>query len=403
LASSSTRDKPAVRDDEPGTTRYDAASAKRDGNSSAIRDGEQAVPETPADLGSGSWLAAAKRSVREFQDDALTDRAATLTYYGVLAIFPGILFLVSLLGLLGRQATQPLINNFAAAVPGAVRQTMLSAVNHLQGGHATASLVAIVGLAAALWSSSSYTAAFMRASNAIYDVPEGRPIWKTLPIRLGVTLVLMVLLVASALMVVVTGGLAARVGHVLGIGSTAVAIWDIAKWPVLLILVSLMLALLYWASPNAKHGFRWGKPGRPAGSDQLAARLGPFHALRRVLRALQQDLRHPRRGHHLLCLALDIQHRRTVRRRVQRRTGAGARDGRRRARADRPAVRHRLPEIFTVGHGRDLDPHAGSAVSVRAGHAVGEAFARPSRTAPATGLAEVVSPLGIPLPEACSW
>jgi membrane protein len=258
---SSTRDKPAARAEEPGTIRDDAASAKRDGNSSAIRDGEQAVPGTPADLGSGSWLAAAKRSVREFQDDALTDRAATLTYYGVLAIFPGILFLVSLLGLLGRQATQPLINNFAAAVPGAVRQTMLSAVNHLQGGHATASLVAIVGLAAALWSSSSYTAAFMRASNAIYDVPEGRPIWKTLPIRLGVTLVLMVLLVASALMVVVTGGLAARVGHVLGIGSTAVAIWDIAKWPVLLILVSLMLALLYWASPNAKHGFRWISPG----------------------------------------------------------------------------------------------------------------------------------------------
>ena len=229
--------------------------AARGGNGAAARDGE------PSPARGGSWLAAAKRSVSEFQDDALTDRAATLTYYGVLAIFPGLLFLVSLLGLLGKHATQPLINNFATAVPGAVRQTMLSAVTHLQRGHAAAGLLAIVAMAAALWSSSSYTAAFMRASNAIYNVPEGRPVWKTLPIRLGVTLVLMVLLVVSALMVVVTGTLAARVGQVLGIGSTAVTAWDIAKWPVLLILVSLMLALLYWASPNAKQGFRWVSPG----------------------------------------------------------------------------------------------------------------------------------------------
>lgn len=219
------------------------------------------TPETPTDLSGGSWLAAGKRSLKEFQADALTDRAATLTYYGVLAIFPGLLFLVSLLGLLGQRVTQPLVNNLATVVPGAVRQTMLSAVTHLQHGHAAAGLLAIVGMAAALWSSSSYTAAFMRASNAIYDVPEGRPVWKTLPVRLGVTLVLMVLLVASVLIVVVTGGLANRVGHVLGIGGAAVTAWDIAKWPVLLILISLMLALLYWASPNAKHGFRWVSPG----------------------------------------------------------------------------------------------------------------------------------------------
>lgn len=218
-------------------------------------------PETPAEPGSGSWLAAGKRTLKEFKADALTDRAATLTYYGVLAIFPGLLFLVSLLGLIGRQATQPLIRNLAAVLPHAAQHTILSAVHRLQQGHATAGLLAIAGMAAALWSASSYTAAFMRASNVIYDVPEGRPVWKTLPIRLGVTLVLTVMLIASALIVVVTGGLAVRVGHVLGIGSTAVTVWDIAKWPVLLILISLMLALLYWASPNAKQGFRWVSPG----------------------------------------------------------------------------------------------------------------------------------------------
>jgi membrane protein len=201
------------------------------------------------------------RSVREFRDDALTDRAATLTYYGVLAIFPGLLFLVSLLGLMGKRVTQPLINNLATALPGAVRPAILSAVTPLQGAHAAAGVLAIAGMAAALWSASSYTAAFMRASNAIYDVPEGRPVWKTLPIRLGVTLVLMVLLIASALIVVVTGGIAGRVGQVLGVGSAAVTVWDIAKWPVLIVLISVMLAVLYWASPNAKHGLRWFSPG----------------------------------------------------------------------------------------------------------------------------------------------
>jgi membrane protein len=219
------------------------------------------VPSTPTELSRGSWLAAARRSGKEFKNDLLTDRAAALTYYGVLAIFPGLLFLVSLLGLVGQRATQPLITNLASAVPGSVRQTVLSAVGRLQHGHATAGVLAIVGMATALWSASSYIAAFMRASNAIYDVPEGRPIWKTLPIRLGVTLVMVVLLIASALIVVVTGGLARHVGQVLGIGSAAVTAWDIAKWPVLLFLVSLMLAVLYWASPNAKHGFRWVSPG----------------------------------------------------------------------------------------------------------------------------------------------
>ncbi len=212
-------------------------------------------------LGRRSWLAAGKRSINEFKDDALTDRAAALTYYGVLAIFPALLVVVSLLGLIGNSATQPLITNLASAAPGAVRQTILTAVDHLQHTHAAAGAAALVGTAVGLWSASSYIAAFMRASNAIYHVREGRPIWKTLPTRLGVTLVLLVLLVASALIVVVTGGLARHVGQLLSIGSVAIAVWDIAKWPVLAILVSLMLAILYWASPNAKQGFRWVSPG----------------------------------------------------------------------------------------------------------------------------------------------
>jgi membrane protein len=219
------------------------------------------VPDDPADLGGGSWLAAARRALKEYKDDDLQDRAAALTYFGIQSIFPGLLVMVSLLGILGKSATQPLINNLTKAVPGSARTIITSAVTHLQHSHAASGILGIAGLALALWSASNYVGAFMRASNVIYDVPEGRPIWKTAPIRLGVTIATMIMLVAASLIVVVTGGLARRVGNALGAGSAAVTTWDIAKWPVLLIIVGLILAILFWASPNARHGFQVFSPG----------------------------------------------------------------------------------------------------------------------------------------------
>ena len=219
------------------------------------------APNNPTDLSGGSWLAAAKRALKEYKADDLQDRAAALTYFGIQSIFPGLLVLVSLLGILGKSATQPLITNLGNAAPASVRKIIMTDITHLQHSHAAAGILGIAGILLALWSASNYVAAFMRASNVIYDVPEGRPIWKTAPIRLGVTLVTMILLVASALIVVVTGGLAQKVGNVLGLGSTAVTVWDIAKWPVLLIIIGLILAILFWASPNARHGFQWVSPG----------------------------------------------------------------------------------------------------------------------------------------------
>ncbi len=219
------------------------------------------TPNNPTDLSGGSWLAAARRALKEYKADDLQDRAAALTYFGIQSIFPGLLVLVSLLGILGKSATQPLITNLGNAAPASVRKIILTDVTHLQHSHAAAGILGIAGILLALWSASNYVAAFMRASNVIYDVPEGRPIWKTAPIRLGVTLVTMILLVASAVIVVVTGGLAQKVGNVLGLGSTAVTVWDIAKWPVLLIIIGLILAILFWASPNARHGFQWVSPG----------------------------------------------------------------------------------------------------------------------------------------------
>ena len=219
------------------------------------------APDSPTDLSGGSWLAAARRALKEYKADDLQDRAAALTYFGIQSIFPGLLVLVSLLGILGKSATQPLITNLGNAAPASVRKIVMTDVTHLQHSHAAAGILGIAGILLALWSASNYVAAFMRASNVIYDVPEGRPIWKTAPIRLGVTLVTMILLVASAVIVVVTGGLAQKVGNVLGLGSTAVTVWDIAKWPVLLIIIGLILAILFWASPNARHGFQWVSPG----------------------------------------------------------------------------------------------------------------------------------------------
>ena len=220
------------------------------------------APDQPTDLSRRSWWGVLRRTVREFREDNLTDWAAALTYYAVLSIFPGLLVLVSVLGLFGRSVIQPLIDNMGTIAPGPVGDILKTGARSLTEAKGTAGVLAIVGLAGAVWSASGYVAAFMRASNAIYDVPEGRPIWKTLPIRLGVTLVVGLMLAVSALMVVFTGRLADRTGEALGAGSALLTAWSVVKWPILVVLVSLMFAILYWASPNAKQGgFRWVTPG----------------------------------------------------------------------------------------------------------------------------------------------
>jgi membrane protein len=220
------------------------------------------APDEPTDLGGRGWWAALKRTVREFKEDNLTDWAAALTYYGVLAIFPALIVLVSILQLVGESATQPLLDELGKVAPGPAKDIFTSAIEDLQGDQGAAGVLFIVGLLGALWSASGYVSAFMRASNAIYDMEEGRPIWKTLPVRVGLTLVLLVLLAVTTLAVVLTGGLAEQVGNLVGLGDTAVTVWNIAKWPVLLLVVSFMFALLYWAAPNVKQpGFRWVSPG----------------------------------------------------------------------------------------------------------------------------------------------
>jgi len=225
-----------------------------------VRPGEGA--DSPAELPSRTWWQTLRRTVREFNDDNLTDWAAALTYYAVLSIFPGLLVLVACLGLLGDRTTDQVKSTITSVTPGQVGDILNAGIEQVQSARTSAGIVAVLGLLVAFWSASGYIGGFVRAANAIYDVPEGRPVWKTLPIRLGLTALTGVMLIVSALIVVFTGSLAQRLGELIGVGAGAVAVWNIAKWPVLVVLVSLMFAILYWASPNARHGgSRWVSPG----------------------------------------------------------------------------------------------------------------------------------------------
>lgn len=223
---------------------------------------EERAPDQLSQMPKRSWMAVLRGTLKEFKDDELADRAAALTYYGVLALFPALLVLVSLLGIAGASATQRVLDNLQKLTPGSAREVITNAVRQLQDNSGAGSLLAIVGLAVAIWSASGYVAAFIRTSNAVYDMPEGRPMWKVLPLRLALTITLLILAVVSALIVVFTGGLARQAGAALGIGDSALTVWSIAKWPVLVLLVTIMIAILYWAAPNAKgRGFKWVTPG----------------------------------------------------------------------------------------------------------------------------------------------
>jgi membrane protein len=221
-----------------------------------------AASRSPTELPKRSWLAVLRRAAKQIKVDELTDRAAALTYYGVLAIFPGVLVLVSIVGLLGKDSAQKLITNLNEMTPGTVHSMLRSAIENAQNQKAAAGLLGIVGILLALWSASGYVAAFMRAANRVYAMPEGRPAWKTAPIRLGVTVLTLACLVVGVIIVVATGSVADRVGNALGLGSTAVLVWEIAKWPVLLLIFAGMLAVLYSVAPNARNaGLRWLSPG----------------------------------------------------------------------------------------------------------------------------------------------
>jgi membrane protein len=218
--------------------------------------------DRPTKLPRQAWWGVLKRTVKEFNDDNLTDWAGALTYYAVLSLFPGLIVLTSVLALLGDSTTQELLKYVDQVAPGQAGDLVKSSIGELRKGQGSAGLLGIIGLLTAFWTASGYLGAFMRACNAVYDVEEGRPFWKTVPLRLLLTLGSVVLVSLTLGALVLTGGIADTIGDWIGLGDTVVTVWDIAKWPIILLLVSLAFAVLYWAAPNVRQpGFRWVTPG----------------------------------------------------------------------------------------------------------------------------------------------
>jgi membrane protein len=211
-----------------------------------------------------SLFATLKRTFTEFSEDNMTDWAAALTYYGLLSLFPALIALVSIVGLFGdpKTTTKTITDIVSGLGPKSAAQTFAGPIKQITGHKSSAGILFVVGLLGALWSASGYVGAFMRAANVIYETPEGRPIWKLRPLQLLVTLAMIVLLAALALGLVLTGPVVNAVAGPLGIGSTAVSIWNIAKWPVMVVVFVLMLGVLFHAAPNVKlRGFKWVTPG----------------------------------------------------------------------------------------------------------------------------------------------
>lgn len=221
-------------------------------------------PDGPTDFNRSSMVETVKRAGKEFQKDNATDWAAALTYYSVLALFPGLLVLVAVLGLFGQhpQTTNAMLDILRDLGVTNVADTFQEPIRNITESEGGAGALLGVGLLGAIWSASGYLGAFSRASNAVYEVEEGRPFWKMRPQQVGMTILMVLLLSLLLIGLVVTGPVAEAIGNVIGLGDAAVTVWGIAKWPVMILIVAFIFAVLYYWAPNVKQPkFRWMTPG----------------------------------------------------------------------------------------------------------------------------------------------
>jgi membrane protein len=226
------------------------------------RPGSGFVP-TGVERKTGLWPTL-KRTAHEFQEDNLSDWAAALTYYGLLALFPALIALVSIVGLIANpeSTTRTLTDIVTRVGPDTAASTFASPIRQVTESRGTAGFSLVVSSLVALWSASGYLGAFIRASNVIYETREGRPFWKLRPLQLAMTLVLVLLLAVMALGVVLTGPIVSDVADPIGVSGTAVTIWNYVKWVAIAAVFLLIIAFIYYASPNVKQrGFRWITPG----------------------------------------------------------------------------------------------------------------------------------------------
>lgn len=216
-------------------------------------------PESPTDLHKRSWKYVLTKTVREFGTDQCTDIAASLVYFGILALFPGLIAVFSLLGVVGQSdaAATTVLEIVDGVAPGGTADLLRGPIEEISSSPA-AGFALVSGLVLAIWSASGYVRAFGRGMNRIYEIEEGRPFWKLLPSQLLLTLVTVVLVTLAALLLVVSGPVAEAVGSALGLGQAVVVTWNIVKWPVLVGIVVVILAILYYGAPNARQPrFRW--------------------------------------------------------------------------------------------------------------------------------------------------
>jgi membrane protein len=231
---------PAPETDEISGTRADYAPTGAD--------------PTPTTMGT------VKRTLKEFSEDNLTDWAAALTYYGVLALFPALIALLSIVGLLTDPRT--LTDAITAVVPQDAAEDLTPVIEQIAGNTGTAGFGLVIGLAVAIWSASGYVGAFTRAANVVYETPEGRKVWKLKPLQLLITLIGVLFAAVILALLVLSGPVVDAIGSALGVGETGQTIWNIVKWPVVLVVLALMIAVLYYSTPNVKlRGFKWVSPG----------------------------------------------------------------------------------------------------------------------------------------------
>ncbi|WP_040338666.1 YihY/virulence factor BrkB family protein [Candidatus Blastococcus massiliensis] len=233
-------DDPAPDDDNVSGTRSDYAPV-----------GADTKPTTVGTL---------KRTVKEFSEDNLTDWAAALTYYGILALFPALIALASIVGLF--TTPQQLSDALTEVVPASAADTLNPVIEQIAGNQSAAGLGLIIGLAAAIWSASGYVGAFTRAANVVYETPEGRKVWKLKPLQLLITLIGVLFAAVIVALLVLSGPVVDAIGEAIGVGETGQTIWAVVKWPVILVVLALMIAVLYYSTPNVKlRGFKWVSPG----------------------------------------------------------------------------------------------------------------------------------------------
>jgi membrane protein len=221
-------------------------------------------PDELRDLRKRSWFYVARRTVKGFRDDQCVDLAAALTYYSVLALFPGLLAVVSILGVVGannHSVRKTVLDILDPLVNSSTLHSVSTLLDQLTASEA-AGYTLVLGLAGSLWSASGYVGAFTRAMNRVYGVEEGRPFWKLRPMQVLVTLVTVALCVIGIIILLVSGPVARSVGDALGVGDTGLLVWNVAKWPGLAVVVVVIVALLYYVTPNVRQPrFRWVSAG----------------------------------------------------------------------------------------------------------------------------------------------